>query len=131
MSGSPHDSMLDSRRRQLALVASIGLAAVPVAFGIIRAVSTGSDLRYLWLAGAAIVGSMAVVAFRRGGPGAAQVSMLLAAGAIVTGAACAAAAALLMGTRAGPGLAVVALAFGLCTGASAVCASLARRSPVR
>ena len=52
--------MPNSRRRRLLLVASALFAVVPVAFGIIRAVSTGDDLRYLWLAGAAILGSMAV-----------------------------------------------------------------------
>jgi hypothetical protein len=107
------------------LLGSVILAAVPVMFGIIRAISTGNDVRYLWLAGAAIVGSM--VATRRGRSGAAHVSIGRAVCAVAAGSAGAAAAAMLMGTTAGPGLAVVALSFGLCTGASAVLAALARQ----
>jgi hypothetical protein len=107
------------------LLGSVILAAVPVTFGLIRAVSTGDDVRYLWLAGAAIVGSM--VAVRRGRSGAAHVWIGRTVGAVAAGSACAAAAAMLMGTTAGPGLAIVALSFGLCTGTGAVLAALARQ----
>ena len=37
------------------------LSAVPVLFGFVRAINTGEDFRYLWLAAAAIVGSLAVM----------------------------------------------------------------------
>jgi hypothetical protein len=116
----------DSRRGRISLLGSVILAAVPVAFGLIRAASTGDDVRYLWLAGAAIVGSMATM--RSGRSGAAHVSIGRALGAVAAGSACAAAAAMLMGTTAGLGLAVVALGFGLCTGTSAVLAALARQT---
>ena len=119
--------MPTSRRGRLLLIASVLLAAVPVTFGLIRAVSTGDDVRYLWLAGAAIVGSM--VAMRRG-PGAsgpAHVSLRRAVGAVAAGSACAAATSVLLGARAGPGVAIVAIAFGLCTGTSAVFATLAQQ----
>ncbi len=56
-----------SRQGRLWLLASVFLAAVPVMFGLIRAVNTGSDdVRYLWLAGAAILGSMIGMPRRRG-----------------------------------------------------------------
>ena len=51
----------DRRGTPVILIAAILLLALPVAFGIIRVVDTGDDVRYLWLAGAAIVGSLAVV----------------------------------------------------------------------
>ena len=113
-------------RRPLFLVASALLALVPVAFGVIRAVSTGTDLRYIWLAGAAIIGSMAVGLIGVS-PGPARVPVWRAVGAVAAGTICAGATAiLLMGAKVGPGIAIVALSFGLCTGASAVFAGLAR-----
>ena len=114
--------------RRLLLVVSVLLAAAPVTFGLIRAVNTGEDFRYLWLAGAAIVGSMVVMTLRSGASARAHVSPGRALGAVAAGAACAAAAALLMGARAGPGVAIVASAFGVCSGTSAVLATLARRA---
>lgn len=109
------------------LTASVLLAAVPVIFGLIRAVSTGDDVRYLWLAGAAISGSFVAMRLWGGAPGPAHVSLLRAVGAVAAGSACAAAASVLQGARAGPGVAIVAIAFGLCTGTSAVFATLARQ----
>ena len=113
---------------RLWLLGSVLLAAVPVAFGLIRAVSTGNDVRYLWLAGAAILGSMVAVRSGRGASGLPPVSPGRAVGAVAAGSACAAAAALLMGSTAGLGVAIVAVSFGLCTGASAVLATVARES---
>ena len=111
---------------RLWLLGSVLLAAVPVAFGLIRAVSTGNDVRYLWLAGAAILGSMAAMRSGLGASGPAHVSLGRAVGAVAAGSVSAATAGLLMGTTAGPGLAIVAVSFGLCTGASAVLATIAR-----
>ncbi len=118
--------MSGALQSRLWLLGSVLLAAVPVAFGLIRAVSTGDDVRYLWLAGAAILGSMVAMRSGRGASGPAHVSLGRAVGAVAAGSASAAAAALLMGTTAGPGLAIVAVSFGLCTGASAVLAAIAR-----
>jgi uncharacterized membrane protein YccC len=111
------------------LLASVFFAAVPVTFGLIRAVSTGDDVRYLWLAAAAILGSMVVMPFGRESSGPAQVSLRRVLGAVAAGAVCAAATALLMGATAGPGVAIVALAFGLCTGTSALFATLSGAEP--
>jgi hypothetical protein len=117
--------MTDRRRTRL-VVTSVLLAAIPVLFGLVRAISTGSDVRYLWLSGASLIGSAAVMVFRPDPATTARVSVGRALLAVVAGAAGAAAAALLQGAKAGPGVAIVALGFGLCTGAGAVLARLAR-----
>ncbi len=103
-------------------------AAVPVAFGCIRAVTTGDDVRYLWMAGAAILGSMAVVPRRRSGASPTNVLLGRGLSAVACGAVCAAVTGVLQGARSVPGVAIVALAFGLCTGTSAVFAMLAREA---
>jgi hypothetical protein len=102
---------------------------VPVAFGVIRAVSTGDDVRYLWLAGAAILGSMAVIPLGGGASGRAHVTLWRVLAAVAAGAICAGVTAILMGATAGPGVAIVATAFGLCTGTGAMFATLAKRNP--
>lgn len=115
------------RRRLLRRVAAVGFAGIPVLFGLIRAISTGSDVRYLWLAGAALVGSAAVLAVKPDTAEPVRVSVGRALGAVAAGAVCAAAASLLQGAKAGPGVAIVAVGFGFCTGAGAVLAFLSRR----
>jgi hypothetical protein len=119
--------LLSPPRRQVAVVAAVLLATVPVAFGVIRAISTGSDLRYIWLAGAAILGSMAAGLIGGAPPDPARVVLWRALAAVAAGAICAGVTAILMGAKAGPGIAIVATAFGLCTGVSAMFARLARQ----
>src|SRR5512133_2671626 len=114
-------------RRLLLRVIAVGFAGVPVMSGVIRAIRTGSDVRYLGLAGASLIGSAAVMVIRPDTTEPVRVSVGRALGAVVAGAACAAAASLLQGAKAGPGVAIVALGFGLCTGASVVLAFLSRR----
>jgi hypothetical protein len=121
----------DSPRYQLWLLVAVLLAATPVIFGFVRAINTGDDFRYLWLAAAAIFGSSVVMVTGYGTSGPARISPGRAAGAVAAGAACAAAAAILQGATAGPGVAIVAVAFGLCTGTSAVLLTLARRRRTR
>lgn len=127
MMADQHIPAFGRRRRRLLRVTSALFAAVPVMFGLIRAISTGSDVRYLWLSGAALLGSAAVMVVNRDEAEPGRVSVGRAWVAVAAGAACAAAAALLQGARAGPGVAIVAMGFGLCTGSSAVLAFLARR----
>ena len=119
--------MHDSPRYRLSLLVAVLLAATPVIFGFVRAINTGDDFRYLWLAAAAIVGSSVVMVTGYGASGPARISLGRAAGAVAAGGACAAAAAILQGATAGPGVAIVAVAFGICTGTSAVLLTLARR----
>ncbi|WP_157898643.1 hypothetical protein [Luteitalea pratensis] len=115
------------RRRHWLLLAATMAAAVPVAFGCIRAVTTGDDVRYLWMAGAAILGSMVFVPRRRSAARTPNV-LLRGLSAVACGVVCAAAMAVLQGARSVPSVAIVALAFGLCTGTSAVFAMLAREA---
>ena len=88
------------------------LAAVPFAFASIRLLSTGNDARYLWMAVVSALCAAAVLVR----PSSPAVPTRLRTGvAAIAAAACAAAAALLLGATAGPGIAVVAVAFGLCS----------------
>jgi hypothetical protein len=78
--------MSDSQRHRLFIFTAVLLGAVPVAFGAVRAVSTGYDVRYLWLAAAAIAGSMMVVMpLLRGVSGRERVSPLRALSAVAAG----------------------------------------------
>ena len=119
--------VLDSQRRNLLLLAAVLLSAVPVLFGFVRAINTGDDFRYLWLAASAIVGSLAVMVPGNRVPSPARVSLGRAVGAVAAGAGCAAATAIFLGATAGPGVAIVAGAFGLCTGTSMALGAVARR----
>ena len=112
--------MAKSRSSQLLVLAAVLVGLVPVVFGLIRAISTGDDVRYLWLALSAIVGSMAVMVLGRRASDSLRVSPGRAVAAVAAGATSAAATAILLGATPGPGVAIVAVAFGLCSGASAV-----------
>ena len=116
------------RTRSWLLLAAIVAAAVPVAFGGIRAVTTGDDVRYLWMAAAAILGSMAVAARRGSDAIPTNVTFGRGVSAVACGTLCAAVTGVLQGARSVPGVAIVALAFGVCTGTSAVFAMHARQA---
>jgi len=119
------------RRHPWLLLAAMMFAAVPVAFGAIRAITTGDDVRYLWMAGAAMIGSLAVVPWTSVVAPPAAVRLVRGMLAIACGTACAAVTAVVQGARSVPSVAIVALSFGLCTGASAACMMLARESRQR
>ena len=95
---------------------SVAFAALPFAFGAIRAVKTGSDVRYLWVALAAAIGALVVerMAPARHSAGALSLATLAfcASGAAGTG------AAMLLGTKLGPGILVVAASFAACFAAA-------------
>lgn len=57
--------MKRSPRQQLLFLFSIVLALVPIAFGLLRVSSTGSDFRYLWVAVASYAGVGAAMAIGR------------------------------------------------------------------
>jgi hypothetical protein len=98
-------------------VLSIVFAVLPVAFALIRAIGTGGqDLRYIWVALAALGGATAVVAaagLRRKRLNA----VALFAAMFVSATLLALVAALLVGTVFGGGVLVVASAFGFCSAA--------------
>ena len=57
--------MKRSPKQQLLFFSSIVLAMVPIAFGLLRAASTGSDYRYIWVAIASYAGVGVVLAIGR------------------------------------------------------------------
>ena len=117
---------MSSLPRRLLILASGLAGAVPVIFGIIRALTTrGQDVRYIWLAAAALVGSIACERLFPGSTTPQRVSVWRAIASIAAGTICAAAVAFVLGASAGPGVAIVALGFGLCSGTSAELARVA------
>ena len=102
---------------------SILFGAVPFAFALIRAVRTGYDLRYLWVAFAALLGAAIAMAMRR----AQRIRTLLRLGltAFVLATLFATAMALLLGTQFGLGVLLVGAGYGACLSASCVLFALA------
>src|SRR4029078_3135470 len=97
---------------------AILFGAVPFAFAIVRAVRTGDDFRYLWVALASLLGAtiaMAIGKVRR-----TRVSVGLGFTAFVFATLFAPAAALSLGTQFRPGVLVVGSSFGGCLAASGV-----------
>src|SRR3954468_21516195 len=93
---------------------SVPFTAVPFAFGLIRAVRTGYDFRYLWMAFASLIGAAGIIAISRGSRRPVPIAFALSAAAFVSSTLLAMVAAMLLGTRMGPGMLVVAASFGLC-----------------
>jgi hypothetical protein len=115
MKWTPHGRLLH--------VLSMVAAGVRFAFALVRAVRTGYDLRYIWVALASLLGAAATVRIGRAygrGPAA------LAAGAFIAATLLAVLAALLIGTILGPGIVVVGSGFGLCFAVGALLHMLAR-----
>lgn len=113
-----------SRTAQRALAIAVG--AAPFAFALIRAVQTGSDFRYFWIALASLLGAVVVMRLGRASRAHARSAVVLGAGAVVTGTTFAAIAALLIGTRWNAGMLIVAAAFGFCAAAGSLLYTLAR-----
>jgi uncharacterized damage-inducible protein DinB len=97
---------------------SFGFAALPFGFGSIRAFQThAADLRYIWVALAALCGAaavMAAVGLRDNKP---NHGVALFGAVFVAATLLAVIAGLLLGTVLGPGIAVVGSAFGFCLAA--------------
>jgi peptidoglycan/LPS O-acetylase OafA/YrhL len=102
---------------------SILLGAVPFAFALVRAVRTGWDLRYLWVALAALLGATMAMAMRKANR--TRTSLGLALTAFVFATLLATAVALFLGTQFGPGVLLVGSGFGGCLAASCVLYALA------
>jgi hypothetical protein len=92
---------------------SIFFLTLPVLFGLLRAAATGSDFRYLWVAAASLFGAAAFTVITKASSR--RRRLALSVGAFIVATSCAIAAAMLLGTRFGPGLLVVAAAFGSCS----------------
>ena len=103
---------------------SILFAAIPFAFGLIRAVSTGYDVRYLWMALASLLGAVIAVgtARNRKPTGILALSALV----LVIATVLAGLVAFLLGARSVVAAGIVALAFGFCGAASYTLYALSR-----
>ena len=103
-------------------VVAIGFAAAPFAFALIRLAQTGTDARYVVVALASGCGAAMAMALAR--PVTRARFLRVATAVFIIATLFAVIAALLLGTRLGPGILVVATAFGFCFGAG--CALHAR-----
>ena len=105
---------------------SILFAAVPFAFAVVRAIRTGDDFRYLWVALASLLSALVVMVVektdRRGPIVAAARSIWV----FVVATMVAVFAAWLLGARVGPGSLLVGSAFGSCYATSCALNVLAR-----
>jgi hypothetical protein len=118
--------MTRSPRQRRIHALSLLFAAVPFAFALIRLGQTGYDVRYLWVALASLLGATTVMVVGRAHNRGLTMAVALAAGAFVTATLFAVLAAVLLGTTLGPGILVVASAFGFCFAVSSVLHVLAR-----
>jgi hypothetical protein len=91
---------------------AVVFAATPFAFALIRLAQTGTDARYLVVALASGCGTAMVMVLAR--PVTRTRLLRVAVSVLVVATLFALIAALLLGTRLGPGILVVATAFGSC-----------------
>jgi len=113
----PNNRDSSARNRWLRAL-SLLFAAAPLSFGVIRAVRTGSDLRYLWVAIAALVGATAVMVVGTRSNTVRHGAIAPSAAAFVSASVLAVLMAMLLGTTLGLGIVVVATSFGFCCGVS-------------
>ena len=116
--------MRRSPREWLLYFLSILFAVIPFAFGLIRAVSTGYDVRYLWMALASLLG--AVIAVRTARSRKPTGVLALSAPVLIIATVLAGLAAFLLGARSVAAAGIVAFAFGFCWAASHALYALSR-----
>jgi hypothetical protein len=97
-------------RRALSFV----LAAVPFAFALIRAIKTGTDFRYLWMAVASFVAAAAFVAIENVRSRRREVTTSMPLGVFVVVAVVAALTGYLLGARSSLGVWMVSVGFAFC-----------------
>lgn len=108
------------------IMVAIAMTAVPFAFAIIRALRTGADLRYLWLAVASFLGVTLVMVMTKARKRSRAEILSLAIIAFIVGAALTAIVAKLLGASAISGVALVALSFAIFIAAGEALYILAR-----
>lgn len=87
------------------------LVAIPFGFGVLRAVTTGSDRRYVWVALAAAVAAGATLAYNRR---VARAGVAPFVTALVASTTAASVAGFALGARSIPSVLVVSLGFAIC-----------------
>ena len=115
--------MKQSHQKRGSQSLSILFGAVPFAFALVRAVRTGHDLRYLWVALAALLGATIAMAMRRAHR--TRTSLGLGLTAFVLASLLGTTVALFLGTQFGPGVLLVGSGYGGCLAASCVFYALA------
>lgn len=103
-----------SQRNWTILGMSILFALAPIGFGVIRAVRTGNDFRYLWVALASLVSAAIVFVIGNVDSRRPTVAAVRATWVFVIATLFAVIAASLLGARLGPASLVVTSAFGFC-----------------
>jgi len=106
---------------------SIFFISLPFLFGLLRAVTTGTDFRYLWVAAASLFGAGLLTAFATAPIRRPRVAVALSVGSFIVATVCGTAAAMLLGTRFGLGLLVVASSFAFCCAAGCTLFAITRR----
>ena len=105
----------------------MAFVAVPFAFGMVRAIRTGHDVRYVYVALASLLGAAAVWVAGNRFSKALSVAVSLSALSFLAATLSGITVAVLLGTRLGPGLLIVASSFGLCCAAGGLLYTLAGR----
>jgi len=116
--------MKQSHQKRASRSLSILFGAVPFAFALVRAVRTGDDFRYVWVAFGALLGATIAIAMRKADRTRTFAGLGLTAFVLAT--LLATAVALFLGTQFGPGVLVVGSGFGGCLAASCVLYALAQ-----
>ena len=93
---------------------SIVMGAAPFGFALIRAIRTGHDLRYVWVALVAFCGAAGIMVMARPYRGKPNTAFAVSAAVFMAATLLAVLAAVLLGTRLGPGILVVGSSFGFC-----------------
>lgn len=107
-------------REQLFLIAGILLIAAPFAFGFLRAMTTGTDWRYLWVAIAAFVGSSVVIGIGKSRSKTSSVTVGIAAIALIVATLTAVLGAKFMAHTQSVATWIVAFAFAFCSAVGTV-----------
>lgn len=100
--------------RKAAYILGILAMLVPFAFGVIRAITSGSDFRYVWMALAAVLGAAAVAIPTKQRTQTRNEIFTRSAGAFVLATLLAGGVGYLLGARSFIGVWIVAVSFGLC-----------------
>lgn len=106
---------------------SIFFLSMPFLFGLLRAATTSNDFRYLWVAAASLFGAGAFTALARLRTRRPRVAVALSVGSFIVATLCAVATGVLLGTRFGGGLLVVASSFAFCCAIGCVLFTITRR----
>jgi hypothetical protein len=126
LDGPTNCSMTRSNRNWRIYGLSILFAAVPFAFAVVRAIRTGDDFRYLWVALASLLSALVVVVVAKADRRGPIVAAARSTWVFVVATFVAVFAAWLLGARVGPGSLLIGSAFGLCYAASCALNVLAR-----